>query len=41
VCQLQRLFFKHWPGLKELALANCGTVEKRDNLKRALRVGRA
>ncbi len=25
--QLQRLFFKHVPKLRELALANCGTCE--------------
>ena len=30
VCQLQRLMFKHWPQLKELALSNCGSVEKRE-----------
>ena len=30
VCQLQRLMYKHWPQLKELALSNCGTVEKRE-----------
>jgi len=36
VCQLQRLAFKHWPQLKELALSNCGTVEKRDALRRHL-----
>ena len=30
VCQLQRLMYKHWPKLKELALSNCGTVEKRE-----------
>ncbi|GAX76342.1 hypothetical protein CEUSTIGMA_g3788.t1 [Chlamydomonas eustigma] len=36
VCQLQRLAFKHWPQLKELALSNCGSVEKRDTLKRYL-----
>ena len=27
VTQLQRLFFKHVPKLRELALANCGTGE--------------
>lgn len=32
VQQLQLLFFKHQPKLEELALANCGTVEKRDVL---------
>ena len=26
---LQRLAFKHAPKLRELALSNCGTVEKR------------
>lgn len=36
VCQLQRLLFKHWPPLKELALSNCGSVEKRELLKRSL-----
>ena len=36
MCQLQRLAFKHWPQLKELALSNCGTVEKRDALRRHL-----
>lgn len=29
VTQLQRLFFKHVPKLRELALANCGTGEAR------------
>lgn len=36
VCQLQRLLFKHWPQLRELALSNCGTAERRDVLKRSL-----
>ncbi len=36
MCQLQRLVFKHWPQLKELALSNCGAVEKRDTLRRYL-----
>ncbi len=36
VCQLQRLAFKHIPQLRELALAHCGAVEKRDSLKRFL-----
>jgi intron-binding protein aquarius len=36
VTQLQRLAFKHIPALRELALANCGAVEKRDSLKRFL-----
>lgn len=36
VTQLQRLAFKHIPALRELALANCGGVEKRDSLKRFL-----
>lgn len=34
--QLQRLFFRHWPKLQELALANCGTVEKREVLRKEL-----
>ena len=34
--QLQRLFFKHVPKLRELALSNCGTLEKREVLKREL-----
>ncbi len=38
VCQLQRLLFKHWPELKDLALSNCGTVERRETLRRALQV---
>lgn len=36
MCTLQRLLFKHWPSLHELALSNCGSVEKRDVLRRAL-----
>ena len=36
VQQLQRLFFRHVPRLRELALANCGTVEKREVLRREL-----
>ncbi|KAK9820367.1 hypothetical protein WJX72_009525 [[Myrmecia] bisecta] len=36
VQQLQRLFFKHWPQLRELALANCGTVERREVLREHL-----
>ncbi|KAL4443940.1 hypothetical protein ABPG75_011677 [Micractinium tetrahymenae] len=36
VQQLQRLFFKHVPKLRELALANCGTVEKREVLRKEL-----
>jgi len=34
VCQLQRLLFKHWPSLHDLALSNCGTVEKREVLRK-------
>ena len=34
--QLQRLFFKYHPSLRELALANCGTLQKRTVLKPAL-----
>lgn len=34
--QLQRLFFRHWPQLKELSLSNCATLERRDVLARAL-----
>ena len=34
--QLQRLFFKYHPSLHELALANCGTLQKRAVLKPAL-----
>ena len=34
--QLQRLFFKYHPALRELALANCGTLQKRAVLKPAL-----
>ena len=36
MCQLQRLCFKHWPVLRELALSNCGSVEKREVLRRHL-----
>ncbi|KAG1668022.1 hypothetical protein FOA52_006555 [Chlamydomonas sp. UWO 241] len=36
VTQLQRLAFAHVPKLKELALSNCGSVEKRDVLRRHL-----
>jgi len=36
VCTFQRLAFKHWPQLRDLALSNCGQVEKRETLKRAL-----
>ena len=32
VTQFQRLVFKHWPALKELALANCGTVTDPEKL---------
>ena len=34
---LQRLFFKHVPKLRELSLANCGALEKRDVLARELK----
>jgi intron-binding protein aquarius len=34
--QLQRLAFKHIPALRELALANCGAIEKRPALMRHL-----
>ena len=34
--QFQRLLFKHHPSLKELALSNCGTLQKRSVLKPAL-----
>ena len=34
--QLQRLLFKHWPSLQEAALANCGTLEKREILTKFL-----
>jgi len=34
--QLQRLFFKYHPSLRELALSNCGTLQKRTVLKPAL-----
>lgn len=36
VQQVQRLFFKHVPKLRDLALANCGSVEKRDTLRKYL-----
>lgn len=39
VCTFQRLAFKHWPQLRDLALSNCGQVEKRETLKRALAGG--
>ena len=32
--QLQRLFFKHWPQLKELALCTCGYLAKKENLRK-------
>lgn len=35
--QLQRLLFRHWPQLQELALSNAGSACARDGLKRALR----
>jgi intron-binding protein aquarius len=34
--QLQRLAFKHIPALRELALSNCGSIEKRPTLMRHL-----
>jgi intron-binding protein aquarius len=34
--QLQRLAFKHIPALRELALSNCGSIEKRQALTRHL-----
>lgn len=34
--QFQRLLFKHHPQLRELALANCGTLQKRSVLQPAL-----
>lgn len=37
VSQLQRLFFKHWPQLYDLALANCAAASAPDGLRRALR----
>eukprot|EP00879_Flechtneria_rotunda_P011994 GHRR01012527.1.p1 GENE.GHRR01012527.1~~GHRR01012527.1.p1 ORF type:complete len:1484 (+),score=529.45 GHRR01012527.1:151-4602(+) len=36
VCQLQRLLFKHWPQLQDLALANCASACAPDGLRRAL-----
>ncbi|KAA6418260.1 MAG: embryo defective protein [Trebouxia sp. A1-2] len=36
VQQVQRLFFKHVHKLRDLALANCGSVEKRDTLRKYL-----
>jgi hypothetical protein len=37
VSQLQRLFFKHWPQLYDLAMANCAAACAPDGLRRALR----
>ncbi len=37
VQQLQRLLFKHWPKLIDLALSNCGKLENRDVLIKFLR----
>jgi intron-binding protein aquarius len=37
VSQLQRLFFKHWPQLYDMALANCAAACAPDGLRRALR----
>lgn len=34
--QFQRLLFKHHPQLRDLALANCGTLQKRSVLQPAL-----
>ena len=34
--QLQRLFFKYHPSLRELALSNCGTLQRRSVLEPAL-----
>ena len=34
--QFQRLLFKHHASMRELALANCGTLQKRSMLKAAL-----
>lgn len=34
--QLQRLAFKHWPPLRELALSSCGAIDARDALRRHL-----
>ena len=34
--QLQRLLFRHHPALRDLALANCGTLQRREVLKPAL-----
>lgn len=36
LAQVQRLFFKHVHKLRDLALANCGSVEKRDTLRKYL-----
>jgi intron-binding protein aquarius len=36
VQQLQRLLFKHWPKLNDLALHNCGKLENRDVLTKFL-----
>lgn len=36
VQQLQRLFYKHWPQLKDLALANCGTLSDANVLRKEL-----
>ena len=37
VQQLQRLFYKHWPALRNAALANCGTLQERSYLADILR----
>ena len=34
--QLQRLLFRHHPALRDLALANCGTLQRREVLMPAL-----
>lgn len=36
VQQLQRLLFKHWPKLNDLALNNCGKLENRDVITKFL-----
>ncbi|KAI8476245.1 MAG: hypothetical protein J3K34DRAFT_511964 [Monoraphidium minutum] len=36
VTQLQRLFFRHWPELRDLALSNCAATDGRDALRRGL-----
>jgi hypothetical protein len=36
VCQFQRLLFKYWPQLRDLALSNCAAACAPEGLKRAL-----